>query len=147
MYKKILITLENGPADETILLHVTELARRFNASLTLLHVADGWVARNFHTLGLAESEEMKDDRAYLEKVAVQLRDQGFTVETMLALGNPPTEILKVAETGQCDLIAMAGHGHRFLGDILYGSTITQVRHKTSIPILVVRGRKKRPIAA
>ena len=56
MYKKILITLENGPADETILLHVTELARRFSASLLLLHVADGWVARNFHTLELAESE-------------------------------------------------------------------------------------------
>ena len=61
---------------------------------------------------------------------------------MLALGNPPTEILKVAESAHCDLIAMAGHGHRLLGDILYGSTITQVRHKTSIPILVVRGRKK-----
>jgi manganese transport protein len=142
MYKKILITLENGPADEALLLHATELARRFNASFLLLHVADGWVARNFHTLKLAESDEMKEDRVYLEKVAVQLRDQGFTVETMLALGNPPTEILKVAETGQCDLIAMAGHGHRLFGDIFYGSTITQVRHKTSIPILVVRGRKK-----
>jgi manganese transport protein len=142
MYKKILITLENGPADETILLHVTELARRFSASLLLLHVADGWVARNFHTLELAESEEMKDDRVYLEKVADRLRDQKFPVETMLALGNPPTEILKVAESAHCDLIAMAGHGHRLLGDILYGSTITQVRHKTSIPILVVRGRKK-----
>jgi nucleotide-binding universal stress UspA family protein len=147
MYKKILITLENGPADETILLHVTELARRFNASLLLLHVADGWAARNFNTLKLAESEEMKDDRAYLEKVAAQLRAQSFPVETMLALGNPPNEIVKVAESWPCDLIAMAGHGHRLFGDILYGSTITQVRHKTSIPILVVRGRKKQPMAA
>ena len=29
MYKKILVTLENGPADETILPHVAELAQRF----------------------------------------------------------------------------------------------------------------------
>ena len=147
MYKKILIALENSPADEIVLLHVTELARRFNANLLLLHVADGWVARNFHTLRLAESEEMKDDRAYLEQVAVRLREQNFVVETVLALGNPPTEIVKVAEAGHCDLIAMAGHGHRLFGDIFYGSTITQVRHKTAIPILVVRGRKGPPIGA
>jgi manganese transport protein len=61
---------------------------------------------------------------------------------MLALGNPPTEIIKAAEGEGCDLIAMAGHGHRLFGDIFYGSTITQVRHKTSIPILVVRVPKK-----
>ena len=69
MYKKILIALENGPADETILPHVAELAKRCGSKLLLLHVADGWAARNFNTLELAESEEMKNDRAYLEKVA------------------------------------------------------------------------------
>jgi manganese transport protein len=141
VYKKILITLENGPSDETILPHVTELARRFSAHLWLLHVADGWAARNFNQFKLAESEEMKNDRQYLENVATHLRDQGFTVATILALGNPPAEILKVATAEKCDLIAMAGHGHRWFGDIFHGSTITQVRHKTSIPILVVRVKK------
>jgi len=85
---------------------------------------------------------MKGDRAYLEKVAVQLRGNGLSVETLLALGNPPTEILKVAEREHCDLIAMTGHGHRLFGDLFYGSTITEVRHRTSIPILVVRAKKK-----
>ena len=37
------------------------------AKLLLVHVADGWVARNFDQLKLAESEEMKQDRLYLEK--------------------------------------------------------------------------------
>jgi manganese transport protein len=142
VYKKILIALDNGPADETILPHVTELAKRFGSNLLLLHVADGWVARNFNQLKLAESEEMKDDREYLEKVAGKLRGDGFSVETMLALGDPPAEIIKVAEGERCDLIALAGHGHRLFGDLFHGSTITEVRHKTSIPILVVRVRKK-----
>jgi manganese transport protein len=142
MYKKILIALENGPADETILPHVAELARRCGSNLLLLHVADGWAARNFNKLELAESEEMKNDREYLEKVAGRLRGNGLSVETLLALGNPPTEILKVAEREHCDLIAMTGHGHRLFGDLFYGSTITEVRHRTSIPILVVRARKK-----
>ena len=142
MYKKILVALENGPADETILPHVAELAKRFSSNLLLLHVADGWAARNFNKLELAESEEMKDDRAYLEKVAGQLRAEGFLADTKLALGDPPAEIINVAEAENCDLIAMAGHGHRFFGDLFHGSTITQVRHHTTIPLLVVRGQKK-----
>jgi nucleotide-binding universal stress UspA family protein len=142
MYQSILIPLENSATDQTILDHIRPLAKLTGAKLLLLHVADGWVARNFNQLKLAESEEMKNDREYLETVAVRLRGEGFAVETELALGNPPSEILKVAGRGHCDLIAMAGHGHRLFGDILYGSTITEVRHQTTIPILVVRARKK-----
>jgi len=142
MYQNILIPLENSATDQAILDHIRPLAKLTGARLLLLHVADGWVARNFNQLKLAESEEMKNDRDYLETVAVRLRSEGFAVETELALGDPPSEILKVAERGHCDLIAMAGHGHRLFGDILYGSTITEVRHQTTIPILVVRARKK-----
>ena len=142
MYKKILITLENGPADETILPHIAELAQRCGSALLLLHVADGWAARNFNKLELAESEEMKDDRVYLEKIAGELRQKNLTVTTLLALGDPPAEILKIAAGEQCDLIAMTSHGHRFFGDLFHGSTITQVRHNTQIPLLVLRAKKK-----
>jgi len=142
MYKKILITLENGPADETILPHVVELAQRCRSALLLLHVADGWAARNFNKLELAESEEMKDDRAYLEKIAGELRQKNLAVTTLLALGDPPAEILKIAAGEQCDLIAMTSHGHRFFGDLFHGSTITQVRHNTQIPLLVLRAKRK-----
>jgi manganese transport protein len=60
------------------------------------------------------------------------------VAVHLALGDPPSEILKAAETEKCDLIAMTTHGHRLIGDIIYGSTIEQVRHKSTVPLLVVR---------
>jgi nucleotide-binding universal stress UspA family protein len=142
MYQKILVTLDNSPADESILPHVLELAARFGSSVLLLHVADGFAARCFDSLKLAESEEMKSDQLYLEKIATGFNAKKIPVTTRLALGNPPTEILKTAEAEGCDLIAMAGHGHRLFGDIFHGSTITEVRHKTSIPILVVRGRKQ-----
>ena len=138
MYRKILVALENGPADESILPHVKELATRLGSELLLLHVADGWAARNFDQLKLAESAEMKADRQYLENIAKSLRAAKLTVHTHLALGNPPEEILKTAASQQCDLIAMASHGHRFIGDLIYGSTIHKVRHETSIPILLVR---------
>ena len=138
MYKKILVALENSSADQTLLPHITALAKQLGSQLLLVHVADGWVARNFETLKLQESEEMRADRAYLEKTAGLVTAEGLQVTTHLALGDPPSEILKTAAREQCDLIAMTTHGHRLLGDFLYGSTIHEVRHRTKVPILLVR---------
>ena len=142
MYKKILVALENGPADESMLPQIAQLAARLGSELLLLHVADGFAARSFDQLKLAESEEIKTDRAYLEKTADGLRAKQLTVTTRLAMGNPPTEILKLAEAEHCNLIAMTSHGHRFFGDLFHGSTITEVRHRTHIPIFLVRAEKK-----
>jgi manganese transport protein len=141
MYRKILVALENTRTDETLLPHVTELATRLGSRLLLVHVADGWAARNFSQLKLAESDEMKADRAYLDNTVTELRLKGLLVSAHLALGDPATEILKTAETEHCDLIAMTSHGHRLIGDIIYGSTINEVRHRTSVPILVVKAQR------
>ena len=138
MYKRILVALENGPADRSLVPHVARLASLCPSELLLIHVADGWVARHYDDLKLAESDEMKADRDYLLEQAAALGAQGLQVRIHLALGNPPTEILKAAEEQQCDLIAMTTHGHRFFGDLLHGTTITAVRHKSQIPLLLVR---------
>ena len=137
MYRKILVALENSPADAALLPHVAALAKRLGCELLLLHVADGFVARNFDQLKFSESEEMRTDREYLEQTAKSLREDGVNVSCRLALGNPPTEILKTAAGEQCDLIAMTSHGHRLIGDIVHGSTIEPVRHKAAVPLLVV----------
>ena len=100
-----------------------------------------WAARNYNKFELAESEEMRGDRAYLEETAAALRAKNLIVTTQLALGNPPTEILRTAAEEKCDLIAVTSHGHRLFGDLFHGSTITQVRHQTNIPLLVLRAKK------
>jgi universal stress protein A len=138
MYRKILVALENSQADQSLLPHVSELAKHFHSELLLVHVADGWVARNFDKLALAESDEMKEDRAYLEATAEQLRAEGLEVSAHLALGDPPKGILQTAEREHCDLIAMTTHGHRLIADLILGSTINEVRHKATIPVLLVR---------
>ncbi|EDY21890.1 UspA domain protein [Chthoniobacter flavus Ellin428] len=142
MYRKILVALDNTVADRELLPHIVQFAALAKSELLLLHVADGWVARNFEQLNLAESEEMREDWTYLEETAARLRgESGLKIETRLALGNPPTQILQVAEQEHCDLIALASHGHRLVGDIIHGSTIDEVRHKAHVPILVVPPRK------
>jgi manganese transport protein len=140
MYKKILVALENSRTDQFLLPHVAGLAALLGSELLLVHVADGWVARNFNQLKLAESDEMKQDRAYLEEAAGKLRGEGLKVNALLALGDPPTEILRAAETERCDLIAMTSHGHRLIGDFIFGSAIHTVRHKANVPILIVRAQ-------
>lgn len=141
MFKKILVALDNSRTDRAMFTHITELARIHGSKLLLVHVADGWAARNYNRFDLADSEEMKVDRAYLEKMATELRGQGFEVKAQLELGDPAAGILKISDEEKCDLIAMTTHGHRFLQDLLYGSTITQVRHRANVPVLLVSAAK------
>ena len=141
MFKKILVALDNSSTDQAMFPHITELARIHGSELLLVHVADGWAARNYDRFDLADSEEMKVDRAYLEKMATELRGQGFEVKAQLELGDPAAGILKISDEEKCDLIAMTTHGHRFLQDLLYGSTITQVRHRANEPVLLVSAAK------
>jgi manganese transport protein len=142
MYRKILVALDTTAADQELLPHIVQVASMAKSELLLLHVADGWAARHFEQLNLTESEEMKEDWRYLEETAARLRTEtGLKIEMRLALGDPPTQILHVAEQEQCDLIALASHGHRLVGDIIHGSTIEAVRHKARVPILVVPPRK------
>ena len=140
MYRTILIPVENSPADQTILDHIKALARPAGSSLVLLHVADGWAARNFEQLNLAESEEIQEDRAYLERRAAELRAEGFSVECVLAMGQPPDEIVKFVGAHHVDLIAMSTHGHRLVGDLLHGSTADKVRHLVDIPVLLLKAK-------
>lgn len=142
LYRKILVALENGPADKRLLPEVAEFARHCQAELILLHVADGWAARNYEQLKLAESAEMKADDEYLRTTATWLGASGLRVDTLLALGNPPNEIVRVADEMKCDLIALASHGHKLFGDIVHGSTIDRVRHNTTIPLLVISAKAK-----
>ena len=140
MYKRILVAVEHSAADRTILDHVSELARLTGAELLLVHVADGWAARNFERLNLRESEEMKADRAYLDTLRSELASRGLHVTTELAKGDPSDELIRVAETQGVDLIAMSTHGHRFLSDLLHGTTADRVRHLVRVPVLLLRAQ-------
>ncbi len=140
MYQNILVAIENSDADRTVLEHVQQLATLCGASLLLVHVADGWAARHYDQLALRESEEMKVDRAYLARVQEELTGRGFKTRVHLAMGDPATELVRVAIAETVDLIAMSTHGHRLLNDIIRGSTADRVRHNVSIPVLMIKAR-------
>jgi nucleotide-binding universal stress UspA family protein len=146
MYRKILVPVENSPYDDAIVDHVVELAKIMKSSIVLMHVADGWAARNISQLKLRESEEMKKDREYIEKLAAEIESMGVDAEPLLATGDPATEIAQAAARENCDLIAMSTHGHKFIGDVIHGSVAHTVRHASHIPVLLVRGSAQGRVA-
>jgi nucleotide-binding universal stress UspA family protein len=140
MYQRILVPVEHSPYDDVVLDHVRKLARTCNdASIVLIHVADGWAARNINALDLRESEEMRSDREYIEGIAESLERDGYRAEAILAGGDPAKEIAACAQRENCDLIAMATHGHRGLSDVLRGSVASELRHISMVPVLMIRG--------
>ena len=142
MYSRILIPLEHSEADSGIIEYVRPLARMCGSTLVFIHVADGWAARNISQLHLRESDEMRDDRAYLEDVAAKIAAEGFQAEAILATGDPGTEIAAAATRENCALIAMATHGHKFFADLWRGSVANEVRHRSLVPVLLVRKKQE-----
>jgi nucleotide-binding universal stress UspA family protein len=142
MYKRILVPLEHSEYDAAIIQHVRGLAKLTGASVVLIHVADGFAARNVHQLNLRESEEMRVDRQYLDETCASLSADGIHAESLLAGGDPSKEITDAAAREGCDLIAMSTHGHRFIKDMIYGSVANEVRHLSRVPVLLVRGERR-----
>jgi manganese transport protein len=138
MFKRILVALDRSKADSFLLPPVKELARLTGAEILLLHVSTGWAAQWQDNLNLSDSKEIKEDREFLETVGEELRRENFPVTLRHQRGEPARAILDTAEAEHCDLIAMATHGHRLISDLIHGTTITKVRHESSIPIFLVK---------
>jgi nucleotide-binding universal stress UspA family protein len=144
VYKRILVPLEHSDYDAAILEHVSALAHFCGASIVLIHVADGWAARNLKQLNLRESEEMRLDREYIEAQCAALTASGLRADSVLAAGDPSKEIAAAAARESCDLIAMSTHGHRFIKDIIYGSVAERSTAPVARSVLLVRGERRTP---
>jgi nucleotide-binding universal stress UspA family protein len=138
MYHKILMTLDATPTDRAIIEHVKELAKIMRSQVILLHVADGWAARTYGAD--AVSPEVTEDLAYLETVRKEFESAGVSAKAELAYGEPSREIIQWVEKKGCDLVAMSTHGHRFIADLLLGSTSRSVRHSIKVPVLLLRAK-------
>lgn len=138
MYNTILVTLDGTPTDRAIIKHIQDVAKFARSRVVLLHVADGWAARTYGAD--AVSPEIAEDKAYLEKVKAEFQSMDIPVDAELAYGDPAREIVRWVERKGCDLVAMSTHGHRFLGDLFFGTTAIRVQHRLSVPVLLLRAK-------
>ena len=131
LYKEILVAIDCSPVDDALLEHVSGLALQLGATLHLLHVVHS------HTL---EQERFLREYSLMTLDAYHhtLRAAGVDARVLIRSGEPEREILKEIEENRYDLLAMAIHGHRLPGRVLFGSVSRVLRQKTTIPLLLIK---------
>jgi manganese transport protein len=135
-YKRVGVAVAHTDVDQKVLSHALPLARQHDAILCLFHVVEGASGVVFGAD--AYDAEAREDEQYLNQLAVSLGHRGVEVEIFLGFGDVSKEIIRMVQEQQIDILVMGGHGHRGLGDIIFGSTIEPVRHGLEIPVVVVR---------
>ena len=138
LYKTILVTLEGTATDQAIIEHVKLLAQALKSRVVLLHVASG-VPAKYHRTDAA-GKEVEESQANLERVHAEFSGAGIPTESELAYGEPAKEIIKWVEQKGCDLVAMSTHGHKFVADLVLGTTAFEVQHSLRVPVLLLRAK-------
>jgi manganese transport protein len=134
--KHIAAALGRDDCDAAIVGRALSLAKAEGAMLTLIHVADSAPSQVYSSD--VYDEHTREDERYLLEIAEEVHSSGVVVEIALSHGDPAREIIKYAGSHKVDLLVMGSHGHRLLGDLLWGETVDPVRHQVEIPVLVVR---------
>ncbi|MWB93712.1 Mn(2+) uptake NRAMP transporter MntH [Flavobacterium sp. GA093] len=133
--KNIAISVDFSNADEAALNNAFELGG-IDAQYTLIHIVETVGALMYG--GNVDDHETTIDEKLLLEYKEMLSQKGFRIETELGFGKPNTVIPKIINQGNFDILVMGTHGHTGLKDILFGTTVDKLRHKISIPLLIVK---------
>lgn len=74
----------------------------------------------------------------VDLVAAEFDGWGPTIHKQVRSGSPATEIIRVAEDVDADLISLASGSRGLSRTILLGSTASRVQHSAPCPVLVCR---------
>lgn len=139
-YKHILLAVDFSPATEPTARRAMELAQRYDARLSLIHVVEYLPVPLDNELMLpplagVEEQLMENARRRLAQLAERL--DIVDAPRYVELGSTKLEILRVAEMERVDLIVVGSHGRHGLARML-GSTASAVLHGAHCDVLAVR---------
>ncbi|MCD9574810.1 Nramp family divalent metal transporter [Flavobacterium soyae] len=133
--KNIAISVDFSHADEAALNQAFELGG-IDTQYTLIHIVET-VGALMYGVQVHDYETTIDKKLLLEYQDM-LSKKGFKIKTELGFGKPTKVIPKIINEGNFDILVMGTHGHTGLKDILFGTTVDKLRHKISIPLLIVK---------
>jgi len=142
MYKRALIPLDGSPVAETILPFILDIAGPLDIEVMLLRVLPPAppmpVEGSAPVLIDDEGARRTDAEEYLAPLAVDLRNKGVRVETMVRPGVPAGQIVEAARSAKADLIAMTTHGRSGIRRLMFGSVAEAVLRQSDIPVFLLR---------
>lgn len=133
--KNIAITVDFSFADENAINYAFKMGGK-DAKYTLIHVVES-VGAMIYGKQIDDHETTIDETLLLE-YKTMFQEKGFQVNTLLGFGKPNKVIPKLVNKGDFDILIMGTHGHTGMKDLLFGTTVDRLRHKISIPLLIVK---------
>jgi manganese transport protein len=137
VYKRIAICIDFSDIDSITIKSALSQGGK-QAEYILLHVVETAGALVYGS-DIADMESIRDSQA-LKDYAQQIEDSGYRVEIQVGYGNPRRTIPKMVKAFDADLLVMGAHGHKLLKDLILGTTVDTVRHRVSIPVLIVQNK-------
>lgn len=141
--KKILVPVDFSAHSTEAVRFAADLARRYEASLTLVHVYQPMtyvLPEGYVLLGPAQLEELLGQ--FKTKLADAKRDAlalgALQVETALLEGGVISELMRYTAEAGCDMIVMGTHGRTGWKHMLIGSVAENVVRAAPCPVLTVR---------
>lgn len=137
MFKKILVPLDGSNLAEGILPQVEELAKFYDAEVTLIRAV---FIHNFPGTDQSDRQVAVVGEAteYLARKEADLKSRGIKVSTVVRYGPEAMEIVDHARDRGHDLIAMCTHGRTGLLQFFLGSVANKILHTATIPVLLYR---------
>jgi manganese transport protein len=133
-WNRIAVCLDFSESDPRALRRALGVGGK-SADYILIHVSESPGAL---ILGKeVEDQEATLDRKMLAEWQSTLESKGYRVEVSLGFGNPKFTIPELVTQAEAGVLVMAAHGHRGWRDWLLGTTLDGVRHRISIPLLIV----------
>jgi universal stress protein A len=145
-FAHILVPIDFNPASDAALVCARDIAERFGARLTLLHVvtdpnATGFLTPEMYVPASLDTQEMsvRGGRERLERLASTLAGRvPFTID--VRIGDVVNEIKDFVRNGQVDLIVMGTHGRRGLAHLFLGSVAEEMLRTSPCPVLTMRAQ-------
>ena len=78
------------------------------------------------------------DEALLQEYVQMLTEKGYQVVSKLGFGKPGKSIAKIVNESNFDILIMGTHGHHTFKDLVFGTTVDQVRHEIKIPLFIIK---------
>ena len=143
--KSILVPTDFSAASKKALKYAEELARQFNAQITLLHVIEPMPMADFGAYPLALSYDplLKKTKQTLDRFSRREVAENLLKETQVSVGRPFQEITDAARKLKMDLIVIATHGHTGLTRAILGSTAERIVRYAPCPVLTVREKENK----
>ena len=133
--KNIAVSVDFSSADEVAINSAFELGG-IDAKYTLIHVVET-VGAMVYGENIDDHETSIDEKLLLEYKEM-LSKKGFNVAIELGFGKPNKVIPKIVNAAEFDILVMGTHGHTGFKDLIFGTTVDDLRHKISIPLLIVK---------